>query len=194
MLFGFVNAFISFQYQCTYIFIIRLISYGSHHLTCYYHCCFFLKWHSYFLGFVFAFMESLSPHITTPMPLPKICWSGDEVYTPLPLHLTTPLPLRSGNAVLICDVLQCHSGVTLHCHSNATPKVHFNATPECTLHCHSITTTPMPLSQNTPMLLRSVFGVLICIFATHSYATPIPLQYHSIRLEWHRSVHSGLWK
>ena len=48
---------------------------------------FFLKWHSYFLGFVFAFMESLSPRITTPMPLPKICWSGNEVYTPsLPLH------------------------------------------------------------------------------------------------------------
>ena len=158
---------------------------------------FFLKWHSYFLGFVFAFMESLSPHITTPMPLPKICWSGNEVYTPLPLHpyhsITTPEWQCSVN-LHICDALQCHSGVTLRCHSNATPKVHSNATPECTLHCHSITTTPMPLSQNTPMPLRSVFGVLICIFATHSYVTPMPLQYHSIRLEWHRIVHSGLWK
>ena len=158
---------------------------------------FFLKWHSYFLGFVFAFVESLSPHITTPMPLPKICWSGNEVYTPLPLHpyhsITTPEWQCSVN-LHICDALQCHFGVTLQRHSNATPKVHFNATPECTLHCHSITTTPMPLSQNTPMPLRGVFGVLICIFATHSYTTPMPLQYHSIRLEWHRSVHSGLWK
>ena len=158
---------------------------------------FFLKWNSYFLGFVFAFVESLSPHITTPMPLPKICWSGNEVYTPLPLHpyhsITTPEWQCSVN-LHICDALQCHSGVTLQRHSNATPKVHFNATPECTLHCHSITTTPMPLSQNTPMPLRGVFGVLICIFATHSYTTPMPLQYHSIRLEWHRSVHSGLWK
>ena len=138
---------------------------------------FFLKWHSYFLGFVFAFVESLSPHITTPMPLPKICWSGNEVYTPLPLHpyhsITTPEWQCSVN-LHICDALQCHSGVTLQRHSNATPKVHSNATPECTLHCHSITTTTMPLSQNTPMPLWSVFGVLICIFATHSYTTPIP--------------------
>ena len=158
--------------------LIRLISFGSHTLTCYYHCCFFLKWHSYFLGFVFAFMDSLSPRITTPMPLPKICLSGNEVYTSLPLH--PPLPLRSGNAVLIC-IFATHSNATPVSHSNATPKVHFNATPECTLHCHSITTTPMPLSQITPMPLRSVFGVLICIYATHSYATPMPLQYHSIR-------------
>ena len=197
MLYGFVNAFISFKYQWTYIFIIRWISYGSHNLTCYYHCCFFLKWHSHFLGFVFLFMDSLSPRITTPTPLPKICWSGNAVYTSLPLHpyhsITTPEWQCSVN-LHICDALQCHSGVTLQRHSKATPKVHFNATPECTLHCHSITTTPMPLSQNTPMPLRSVFGVLICIFATHSYATPMPLQYHSIRLEWHRSVHSGLWK
>ena len=154
MLCGFVNVFISFKYQWTYIFIIRWISYGSHNLTCYYYCCFFLKWHSYFLGFVFAFVESLSPHITTPMPLPKICWSGNEVYTPLPLHpyhsITTPEWQCSVN-LHICDALQCHSGVTLQRHSNATPKVHFNATPQCTLHCHSITTTPMPLSQNTPM-------------------------------------------
>ena len=82
--------------------------------------------------------------------------------------LTTPLPLRSVNAVLISDALQCHSGVTLHCDSNATPKVHFNATPECTLHCHSITTTPMPFSQNTPMPLRCVFG--------HSKDTLLPLR------------------
>ena len=64
--------------------------------------------------------------------------------------LTTPLPLRSGNAVLIC-IFATHSNATPVSHSNATPKVHFNVTPECTLHCHSITTTPMPLSQNTPM-------------------------------------------
>ena len=171
-------------------FIIRWISHGSHNLTCYYHRCFFLKWHRYFLGFVFAFMDSLSPRITTPMPLPNICWSGNEVYTSLPLHpyhsITTPECQCSVN-LHICDALQCHSGVTLQHHSKATPKVHFNATPECTLHCHSIITTPMPLSQNTPMPLRSVFGVLILHICD-------ALLCHSIRSEWHRSVHSGLWK
>ena len=135
---------------------------------------FSLKWHSYFLGFVFAFMESLSPHITTPMPLPKICWSDNEVYTPLPLHpyhsIATPEWQCSVN-LHICDALQCHSGVKLRCHSNATTKVDFNAIPWLRS-AHSITTTPMPLSQNTPMPLRSVLGVLICIFATHSHATP----------------------
>ena len=154
---------------------------------------FFLKWHSYFLGFVFAFVESLY-HIS-PLQCHFQKFAGVAMKCTLHCHsiLTTPLPLRSGNAVLIC-IFATHSNATPVSHSNATPKVHFNATPECTLHCHSITTTPMPLSQNTPMLLRSVFGVLICIFATHSYTTPMPLQYHSIRLEWHRSVHSGLWK
>ena len=131
-----------------------------------------------FLGFVFAFMDSLSPHITTPVPLPKVCWSGNEVYTPLPLHpyhSIATLEWHCSVNLHICDALQCHFGSTLHCHSNATPKILSNATPECTLHCHSVTTTPMPLSNCTPMPLRGVFGVLICIFATHSYATPIPL-------------------
>ena len=177
MLYGFVNAFISFKYQWTYIFIIRWISYGSHTLTYYYHCCFFSKMTQLFPGFclrIYGFFIATYRHSNaTSKDMLEWQWSVN-------LH--------------ICDALQCHSGVTLQCHSNATPKVHFNATPECTLHCHSITTTPMPLSHNTPMPLRSVFGVLICIFATHSYATPMPLQYHSIRSEWHRSVHSGLWK
>ena len=107
--------------------------------------------------------------------------------------LTTPLPLRSGNAVLIC-IFATHSNATPASHSNATPKPLLKYTSMPLRSAHSITTTPMPLSQNTPMPLRSVFGVLICIFATHSYATPMPLEYHSIRSEWHRSVHSGLWK
>ena len=156
-------------------FIIRWISHGSHNLTCYYHCCFFLNdttisWVlSSHLWILYRHVSPLQCHFQT--------FAGVAMKCTLHCHsiLTTPLPLRSVNAVLICDALQCHSGVTLQHHSNATPKVHFNATPECTLHCHSITTTPMPLSQNTPMPLRSVFGVLICIFATHSYATPIPL-------------------
>ena len=157
-------------------------------------------------------MDSLSPHITTPVPLSKVCWSGNEVYTPLPLHpyhSIATLECHCSVNLHICDALQCHFGGTLHCHSYTTPKVHSNATPECTLHCHSLTTTPMPLSKYTPMPLskytpmplskytpmplRSVFGVLICIFATHSNATLIPLQYHSIRSEWHCSVHSGQW-
>ena len=174
------------------------ISYGSHYLACYCHCCYFMKWHCLietFLGFVFAFMDS--PHITTSVSLPKFCWSSNEEYTPLPLH-----PYHS-NAALgwhcsvnlhICDKLQCHSGGTLRCHSNATPKVHSNATLGCTLHCRFVTITPMPLSKYTLIPLRSVFGVLICIFATHSYATPMPLQYHSRSSEWHWSVHSGLCK
>ena len=158
MLYGFMNAFISFKYQWTYIFIIRWISYGSHNLTCYYHCCFFLKWHSYFLGFVFAFMDSLLPRITTPMPLPKICWSGNEVYTSLPLHpyhsITTP-------------EWQCSVICIFATHSNATPVSHSNATPK-------------PLLKYTSMPLRSA----------HSIATPLlPLQCHS-----HRTLqcHSGV--
>ena len=139
---------------------------------------FFLKWHSYFLGFIFAFMESLSPHITTPMPLPKICWSGIEVYTPLPLHpyhsITTPEWQCSVN-LHICDALQCHSGVTLRCHSNATPKVHFNATPECTLSCHSITATLTEHSNATPECLWSVNLHICDALLCHSNATPIPL-------------------
>ena len=102
---------------------------------------FFLKWHSYFLGFVFAFMESLSPHITTPMPLPKICWSGNEVYTPLPLHpyhfITTPEWQCSVN-LHICDALQCHSGVTLQRHPKSTLQCHSGVhTPLLPLQCHS---------------------------------------------------------
>ena len=175
MLFGFANALISFRYQWTYIFIIRWISYGSHNLTWYYYCYFFLKWHSYFLGFVFAFMESSSPHITTPMPLPKNLlewqWSEHCIATPsLPLHYhsgvamqcqfaylrRTPTPLRWHTPL----PLQRQSWSTLQCHAG----VHTPLPP--------ITTTPMPLSQNTPMPPRSVFGVLICIFATHSNTTP----------------------
>ena len=127
-------------------FIIRWISHGSHNLTCYFHCCFFLKWHRYFLGFVFAFMHFLSPRITTPMPLPNICWSGNEVYTSLPLHPyhsiatpecqcsvnlhicdTTPLlkhtsmPLRSAHSIATPLLpLQCHSHWTLQCHSGVS--------------------------------------------------------------------------
>ena len=130
------------------------------------------------------------------MPLPKFAGVAMK-YTPLPLHpfhsIATLEWHCSGN-LHICDAVQCHFGGTLHCNSKATPKVHSNTTPECTLHCHSITTTPMPLSLYTPMPLWNVFGVFICIFATHSYAPPMPLQCHSIRSEWHYNVHSGLWK
>ena len=60
---------------------------------------------------------------------------------------------------------------------------------KCTLHCHSILTTPLPL--------RSGNAVLICIFATHSNATPhhtpTPLQRHSLStLECHSGVHTPL--
>ena len=144
---------------------------------------FFPKMTQLFRGFcLLALIDSLSPRITTPMPLPKICWSGNEEYTLLPLHpyhsITTPEWQCTVN-LHIWDPLQCHYGITLQRHSNATPKVHFNATPECTLHCQSITTTPMPLSQNTPMPLRSVFSVNLHIcdaLLCHSNATPIPPQ------------------
>ena len=93
--------------------------------------------------------------------------------------------------------------ITTYHHSTATSKsllgwqcsVHYIATPSLPLHwffsvtlhiCDALhIATPAPLSKYTPMPLRSVFGVLICIFAEHSYATPMPLQYHSIRAEWH---------
>ena len=129
------------------------------------------------MGFVFAFMDSLSPHITTPMPLPNVCWSGNKVYTPLPLHpyhSISTLEWHCSINLHIYDAIQCHFGGTLHCHSTATPKVHSNATPECALHCHFITTTPMPLSEYSPIPLRRDFGVIICIFATHSYTNATP--------------------
>ena len=159
----------------TYIFIIRGISYGSHNLACFSHCCYFINdtaKYSYFQGFVSG---------NAPLPLH-------------PYHSIATLDWHCSVNLHICDALQCHFGSELRCHSNVIPKVHSNATLGCTLHCHSTLTTPMPLSQYTPMPLRSVFGVLTCMFATHSYVTPMSLQYHSIRPEWHCSLHSGLWK
>ena len=229
MLFGFVNAFISFKYQWTYIFIIRWISYGSHNLTCYYHCpacrtsliatrfwvvmicpiikcltvlefsfilfdlCLFITIFNFILNYVpivtfwiftyhkiwilliiFCFIWSylffivfFSPKMTQLFPEFRLCIYGVFITTyhhsnatskkllewQWSVHsIATPsLPLRGGNAVLIC-IFATHSNATPASHSVATPKVHVNATPECTLHCHSITTTPMPLQQNTPML------------------------------------------
>ena len=175
MLFDFVNAFISFRYQWTYIFIIRWISYGSHNLTCYYHCCFFLKWHSYFLGFVLAFMESLSPHITTPMPLTKICWSGNEVYTPLPLHpnrsITTPEWQCRVN-LHICDALQCHSGVTLRCHSQSTLQCHSRVHTPLPLHYYHSNATLTEHSNATPECLWSVNLHICDALLCHSNTTP----------------------
>ena len=101
-------------------------------------------------------------------------WSAHSIATPsLTLHCHSGWHCSVN--LHICEVLQCHFGGILHCYSNATPQVHSNATPGCTLHCHSVTTTPMPLSKYTPMPLWSAFGVLISIFATHSYASQIPL-------------------
>ena len=98
-------------------------------------------------------------------------WSVHSIATPsLPLHCHSGVALQCKFAYL--RRIPMPLGSTLHCHSNATPKVHSNATPECSLHCHSVTTTPMPLSKYTSMPLRGVFGVLICIFATHSDTTP----------------------
>ena len=111
-----------------------------------------------FAGFVCAFVDYLQPHITTPMPLPKVCWSGNEVYTSLPLHpyhSIATLEWHCSVNLHICDALQCHFGSTLRCISNATPKVHPNTTPEFTLHCHSVITTPMSL--------RSAFVVYIMV-------------------------------
>ena len=130
-------------------------------------------------------------------PLPNVCWSGNEVYTPLPLHPYHFIAAMEWNCSVnlhICDALQCHFSGTLQCYFNVSLKEHSNTTPECILYCHSITTTAMPLSQYSPMSHRSVFGVLISIFATHSYATPMPPQYNSVRSDWHCCVHSGLWK
>ena len=83
---------------------------------------------------------------------------------------TTPLPPWSGTAVLIC-IFATHFNTTSVTHSIATP-MYSQSTPQC----HSGVHTPLPplqLSQYTPMPLRSVFKVLICIFTTHSNATTI---------------------
>ena len=135
-------------------------------------------------------MDSLSPHITTPVPLPKVCWSGNEVYTPLPLHpyhSIATLEWHCSVNLHICDALQCHFSGTLLCHSNATPKVHSNATPVCTLHCHSVTTTPMSLSKvhsnATPECLWSVNLHICDALLCHSNVTPIPLHKVGVALQ-----------
>ena len=98
-------------------------------------------------------------------------WSVHSIATPsLPLHCHSAMALQCSFAYL-----RRTPNTTPVAHSVATPMPLPKYTPECTPHCHSVTTTPMPLSKYTPMPLRSVFGVLISIFATHSYATPIPL-------------------
>ena len=123
-------------------------------------------------------MDSLSPHITTTMPLPKVCWSGNEVYTPLPLHpyhSIASLEWYCSVNLHICDALQCHSGGTFRCHSNATPKVHPNATPECTLH-HYHSNVPLKVHSNaTPGCLWSVNLHICDAPLCHSNATPTPL-------------------
>ena len=132
-----------------------------------------------------AFMDSLSPHITTPVTLPKVSWGGNEVYTPLPLHpyhSIATLEWHCSVNLHICDALQCHFSGTLYCHSNATPKVHSIATPSLPLRCHS---------QST---LQCHSGVSLECWFAYLRRTPIPLQCHSIRSEWHCSVHYGLRK
>ena len=159
MLYGFVNAFISFKYQWTYIFIIRWISYGSHNLTCYYYCCFLPKMTQLFPLFLSSHLWILYHHVS-PLQCHFQKFAGVVMKCTLHCHsiLTTPLPLRSGNAVLICIFAT---------HSNATPVSHSS-------------TTPKPLLKYTSMPLRSA----------HSIATPsLPLQCHSQRtLQCHSGV------
>ena len=169
-----MKSFISFEYQWTYIFRNKLwltlsgilLSLLLFHKTTLLDRHFWVR--SLHLWILYHHISPLQCHF--------LKFAGVAMKCTLHCHsiLTTPLPLWSGIAVLIC-IFATHSNATSVAHSIATPKVHSNATPECTLHCHSVTTTPMPLSKYTPMPLRSVFGVLICIFAMHSYATPMPL-------------------
>ena len=122
MLFGFVNVFISFKYQWTYIFIIRWISHGSHNLTCYYHCWFFPKMTQLFPGFRLCvygvFITTYHHSNATSKNLLEWQWSVHSIATPS-LTLNT-LPLRSVIAVLIC-IFATHSNATPVSHSVATP-------------------------------------------------------------------------
>ena len=197
MMYGFVNAFISFNCQWTYIFIIRWIRYGSHDLTSYYYCCFFPKMTQLFRGFCLLALIDFYHHVS---PLQCHFQKFAEVVMKSTLYchsiLTTPLPLRSGNAVLIC-IFATHSNATLVSHSNATPTPLPKYTSMPLRSAHSIASPLLPLqchSHRTLQCHSAVSLVVICIFATHSYVTPMPLQYHPKRSEWHHSVHSGLWK
>ena len=127
----------------------------SHNLTCYHHSCFFPKMTQLFPRFFRILYHHVSP---LQYHFQKI--AGVVMKCTLHCHsiLITPLPLRSGNAALICIFAT---------HSNATPVSHSN-------------TTPKPLLKYTSMSLRSA----------HSIATPLlTLQCHS-----HRTLqcHSGV--
>ena len=149
-----MHAFISFKYQWTYIFIIRWISYGSHNLTCNYHCCFVLKW-QLFPGFCLpSHLWILYHHIS---PLQCYFQKFPGVAMKCTLHclsiLTTPLPLGSGNAVLIC-IFATHSNATLVSHSNATPTPLLKYTSVPLPSAHSIATSLLPLQCHSHRALQ----------------------------------------
>ena len=132
------------------------ISYGSHYLAYFYHCCYFIKMTLLkrdISGFRLSIYGFFITHITTPVPLPKVCWSGNVVYTPLPLHpyhSIATLEWHCSVNLHICDALQWHFGGTLQRHSQSTLQrhsgvhtplplryYHSDATLKSTLQCHS---------------------------------------------------------
>ena len=107
--------------------------------------------------------------------------------------LTTPLPLWSGIAVLIC-IFATHSNATSVAHSIATPTPLPKYSPMPLRSAHSIATPLLPLQCHSQIALQCYSGVSLECWFAYLRHTPMPLQYHSIRSEWHYSVHSGLWK
>ena len=114
---------------------------------------------------------------TTPLPLPKLCWSGNEVYTALPLHpyhSIATLEWHCNVNLHICDALQCHFGGTLHCHSQSTLRCHSGVFLVCWF--AYLRRTPMPLHKvgvASQCTLRAMQIV-------HSIDTPKTLYCHSI--------------
>ena len=112
------------------------------------------------------------------MPFLNVCWSGNKVHIPFPLHPHYSVVTRVWQCSVtlhICDAQQCHFTDTIHFHSNVILKLHSNANPKYTLHCNSITTTPMPLTVHpdaTPGCLWSVDMYISDALLCHSNTTP----------------------
>ena len=137
-----MNSFISFRYQWTYIFRNKLWLTLSGMLLS------LLLFHKMTLLNRHFWVSSLHLWILYHHIWPLQChfkkFVGVAMKCTLHCHsiLTTPLPLWSGIAVLICDALQCHTPLPLQHHSQST------------LQCQSEVHTPLPL-QSLPLQCHS---------------------------------------
>ena len=159
LLYGFVNYFISFEYQWNYIFRNKLWFTLSGILLS------LLLFHKMtLLNRDIFWVSSLHLWILYHYILPLQChfqkFAGVAMKCTLHCHsiLTTPLPLWSGIAVLIC-IFGTHSNDTSVAHSIATPTPLPKYTPTPLRSAHSIATPLLPLQCHSQSTLQCHSGV-----------------------------------